>query len=51
MDFGRKTDDLEENERKSENKIFLPLIIPNLKFTWTRSVTRIHKMLDCILHL
>lgn len=38
---------MEESERTNESKTILSLIIPNHKVhTWTRPVTKIHKMLD-----
>lgn len=50
--FGRKTEDLEENERTSESKMILSIVIPNQKVhNWTRPVTKTHKMLDFILLL
>lgn len=46
QDFGRKTEDLEGNERTSESKITIPFIFPNHKIhAWTGSVIKIPKIL------
>lgn len=46
QDFGRKTEDLIENEKTCESKMIISLIFPSHKIhTWTRSVTKILKIL------